>query len=215
MFAPQVAAPWPYGPVTVASTLGGATMAEMAAGILATAPPRFALAGISMGGHVSFEILRRAPERVLKLALLDTTARPDAPEQTRLRRLTVARARGGEFDAVVDEAVRAMVHPARRDDPELRALAARMGRVVGVDGFARQTEAIIGRPDSRPDLPDVAVPTLVLVGDRDPLTPPDRAAEIAAAVPGARLVEIPACGHLSTRERPEAVNEALVAWITA
>src|ERR1700733_4137734 len=83
VFVPQVAALWPFGPVTVASTLEGKTMSEIAAAILATAPPSFALAGISMGGYICFEILRQAPERILKLALLDTSARPDTAEQSK------------------------------------------------------------------------------------------------------------------------------------
>ncbi|MDF2799889.1 MAG: putative hydrolase or acyltransferase of alpha/beta superfamily, partial [Devosia sp.] len=99
IFAAQATALWPYGPVTIASTLEGSTMAEMAAAILAAAPPRFALAGISMGGYICFEIMRQAPERVVKLALLDTSARPDTPEQTAVRRERLARAKAGEFEA--------------------------------------------------------------------------------------------------------------------
>ena len=97
IFAAQAIALWPYGPVTIASTLEGGTMAEMAAAILAAAPPRFALAGISMGGYVCLEIMRQAPERVEKLALLDTSARPDTPDQTAVRRERLARAKAGEL----------------------------------------------------------------------------------------------------------------------
>src|SRR4051794_28223718 len=86
VFGPQIAALWPHGPVTVASTLEGDTIAAIAAAIVAAAPPRFALAGISMGGLICLEIMRQAPERVIKLALLDTSARPDTPEQTAQRR---------------------------------------------------------------------------------------------------------------------------------
>lgn len=94
-----------------------------------------------------------------------------------------------------------------------RALNVRMGRAVGVEGLARQTEALIRRPDPRPWLPEIAVPTRVLVGDADPLTPPAAAEEAAASIPGARLVVIPRCGHGSTREQPEAVCRELVDWI--
>ena len=214
VFAPQASALWPYGSVTVASTLEGETIAEMAAAILAAAPPRFALAGISMGGYISFEIMRQAPDRVIKLALLDTTARPDTPEQTARRRASIIQTRGGDFEELVAQALSALIHPARRDDPALRNINVRMGLTVGVEGFARQMEAIISRIDSRPYLQDISVPTLVLVGDSDPVTPLDRAEEMAAAIPGARLVVVPECGHCSTLEQPEAVNRALIEWIT-
>jgi pimeloyl-ACP methyl ester carboxylesterase len=214
VFAPQVAALWPHGPVMVASTLEGETIAEMAAAILAAAPERFALGGLSMGGYISFEIMRQAPERVVKLALLDTTARPDTPEQTRLRRALVSRARREGFTGVLVEAMAAITHPSRRDDPALREINVRMGLAVGVDGFARQTEAVIARSDSRPGLSAISVPTLVLVGDSDPLTPPHLAEEMAGAIPGARLVVALQCGHACTLEQPEAVNRALVEWIS-
>lgn len=214
VFSPQITALWPYGPVTVASTLEGETIAQMAAAILAAAPERFALAGLSMGGYISLEIMRQAPERVVKLALLDTSARPDTPEQTRLRRALVSRARREGFSGLLEEALAAVVHPSRRDDPVLREINLRMGRAVGLDAFIRQTDAVIARRDSRPSLPAISVPTLVLVGDSDPLTPPHLAEEMAAAIPAARLVVAPQCGHASTLEQPEAVNRALVEWIT-
>lgn len=212
-FAPQIAALWLYGPVTVASTLEGETMAEIAAAILKTAPPRFALVGISMGGYICFEIMRQAPERVIKLALLDTSARPDTPEQIEVRRTLVAEARTGDFRAVLEPLLRVTLHPAHQNDPTLRETGLRMALQIGVDGFERQQEAIIARIDSRPGLAAISVPTLVLVGDSDPLTPLDRAREIATAIPGARLVVVPECGHGSTLEQPEAVNRALIEWL--
>jgi pimeloyl-ACP methyl ester carboxylesterase len=204
---------WPYGPVTVASTLEGRTIGEIAAAVLASAPPRFALCGVSMGGYVCFEILRQAPERVIRLALLDTSARPDTSEQIARRRAMVDQARTGDFAAFLDESLTVVLHPDHRDDRALRAINVRMGLTVGVEGFARQVEAIIARIDSRSGLAAIAAPTLVLVGDRDRLAPPDLAREIAAGVPGARLVVVEACGHSSTLEQPEAVNRALVAWM--
>jgi pimeloyl-ACP methyl ester carboxylesterase len=216
VFAPQIAALWPYGPVTVASTLEGKTIAEMAAAILASAPPRFALAGISMGGYISFEILRQAPERVLKLALLSTHARPDSPEQTAQRRVFAAQAHSlssEAFAALIAPTLKALLHPAHQDDPDFSKNNVRMGQTVGVDALQRQLEAVMGRVDSRPSLPAIAVPTLVLVGDGDPLIPVDRAQEMATAIPHARLVVVPECGHLSTLEQPAAVNRALIEWI--
>jgi pimeloyl-ACP methyl ester carboxylesterase len=213
VFAPQVAALWRYGPITVASTLEGTTIAEMAAAILATAPPRFALAAISMGGHIGFEIMRQAPERVIKLALLDTSARADTPEQVAQRRALVAQARTGNFRSLVEQLMGALLHPTHQNNAALREVILRMSLTVGVDGFARQQEAIIARIDSRPSLAAISVPTLVLVGDSDLLTPPDRAEEVAAAIRGARLVVVEECGHGSTLEQPDAVNHALTEWI--
>jgi pimeloyl-ACP methyl ester carboxylesterase len=214
IFASQIAALWPYGSVTVASTLEGDTIAKMAAAILAAAPPRFALAGISMGGYIELEIMRQAPERVLKLALLDTEARPDTPEQTAQRRALLAQVDTGNFETLLALAVPAIVHPVRQDDPVLRETNVRMGLTVGIERWARQVEAVMARIDYRPSLPAISVPTLVLVGDSDTFTPPDRAEEMAAAIPGARLVVVPECGHASTIEQPDAVNRALIEWIT-
>ena len=214
IFASQIAALWPYGSVTVASTLEGDTIAEMAAAILGAAPPRFALAGISMGGYIELEIMRQAPERVLKLALLDTEARPDTPAQTAQRRALLAQVNTANFETLLALALPAIVHPARQDDAVLRETNVRMGLAVGIDRWARQAEAVMARIDYRPSLPAISVPTLVLVGDSDTFTPPDRSEEMAAAIPGARLVVVPECGHASTIEQPDAVNRALIEWIT-
>jgi pimeloyl-ACP methyl ester carboxylesterase len=214
IFASQIAALWPYGSVTVASTLEGDTIAEMAASILAAAPPRFALAGISMGGYIELEIMRQAPERVLKLALLDTEARPDTLEQTAQRRALLAQVNAGNFETLLALALPAIVHPSHQDDAVLRETNVRMGLAVGIERWARQAEAVMHRIDYRPSLPAISVPTLVLVGDSDTFTPPNRSEEMAAAIPCARLVVVPECGHASTIEQPDAVNRALIEWIT-
>lgn len=214
VFAPQVAALWPYGPVTVASTLEGDTITAMAAAILDAAPPRFALAGLSMGGFIAFEIMRQAPDRVLKLALIGTSARLDTPEEVMQRRALVDLARTSDFRSLLTEVFRTILHPSLQDDPVLRDITVRMGLTIGVEGMARQMEALVTRADSRPGLPAISVPTLVLVGDSDPLQPVDRSEEMATAIPGARLVVVPNCGHGSTVERPDAVNHALIEWIT-
>ena len=215
VFAPQIPVLWPLGPVTITNTLVGDSMAAIAANILATAPPRFALGGISMGGYLCFEILRQAPERVAKLALLDTSARPDLPEQSERRRGLVARARAGEYETMHDELFPGLVHPDHQNDAALLALNIRMSLAIGVEGFARQQEAIINRPDSRPGLGSISQKTLVLVGDADMLTPPELAREIAAGIPASRLVVVPGSGHMSTWEQAGRVNAALVEWLRA
>lgn len=213
LFTAQIPALWRHGPVTVASTLEGETIADMAAAILRDAPPRFALGGLSMGGYIALEIMRQAPERVMKLALLDTAARPDTPEQSAQRRALIARAQAGELEPVLHQIAPNLLHPDHRADQQLIEVQVRMGLAVGPDGFARQQTAIIGRADSRPHLGGIRIPTLVLVGDKDALTPPDRSEEMSAAIPDARLVIVPECGHASTLEQPEAVSRALAEWI--
>ncbi len=213
IFEAQAAALWPLGPTMVASTLEGETVGEGARRILETAPPRFALAGISMGGYISFEIMRQAPERVSRLALLDTTARPDTPEQSEQRRLTLEEARTGDFLSTALAGLTNLLHPERRDDVSLRNINERMARSVGLEGFARQLALIISRPDSRPFLSAISIPTLVLVGDADALTPVARGQEMAENIARARLVIVPECGHLSTIEQPQAVSTALADWM--
>ncbi|PRH36860.1 alpha/beta fold hydrolase [Burkholderia gladioli] len=215
VFAPQIPALWPYGPVTVASTLEGDSIAAMAAAILASAPPRFALAGFSMGGYLAHEILRRAPERVTRLALLSTSARADQPIQVEMRQALLEAATHGDYDTVLANATLNTAHVSLRRDPVFAATKRRMAADIGRAAFARQTAAVISRPDSRRELPSIAVPSLVLVGDSDPVTPPEFAREMAEAIPGAKLVIVPECGHTSPLERPEAVNAALRDWLAA
>lgn len=213
LYAGQVPRLWSLGPVTIADHTRGDSMGAIAQRILDAAPPRFALAGLSMGGYLAFEIMRRSPERVAKLALLDTSARPDTPEQSEARRAQIALARQGRLAQVLDAALPRFVHPRRHADEQLRRVFHLMAEEVGVDGFVNQQLANIGRPDSRPGLGAIRCPTLVLVGDSDELTPPDRAAEIANAIAGARLVTIPDSGHCSPLEQPERVTAALLEFL--
>jgi pimeloyl-ACP methyl ester carboxylesterase len=210
LYAQQIPALWRFGPVMVADHTRDESMGAIARRILAQAPPKFMLCGLSMGGYVAFEILRVAPERVAKLALLDTTARPDLPQQSEARRAQIADARGGRLLEVLERAFATWVHPSRRSDEALHSLAVAMANDVGVEGFARQQLAIMSRVDSRPSLAAIRCPTLVLVGEQDGLTPPDRAAEMAQAIPDSRLVTLTDCGHLSAAEQPEKVTQALV-----
>jgi len=189
------------------------TVGAMAEAVLAGAPPRFALGGLSMGGYVALEILRRAPGRVERLALLDTSARPDTPEQTANRKDAVELARKGKYRQVMRAGLARLVHPDRLGDQGLvDAVLAQMER-VGVDGYAREQAAIMTRPDSRPGLGAIRCPTLVLCGREDALTPPALHEEMAAAIPGARLVLVEQCGHLSAMEQPQAVTALLRDWL--
>jgi pimeloyl-ACP methyl ester carboxylesterase len=215
LYAAQLPALWQFGPVMVADHRRDDSIAAIARRILGQAPPRFALVALSMGGYIAFELLRQAPERIARLALLDTSARADTAEQ-RLRRMELIElARAGRFDEIADLAYPGLVHPDRLADQGLRETVRCMAQETGAEAFIRQQTAIMNRRDSRADLAAISCPTLVLVGDADQLTPPARAQEIAAGISGARLIEVPASGHLSTLEQPERVTAALVEWLTA
>jgi pimeloyl-ACP methyl ester carboxylesterase len=215
LFADQIEALGRGRPVLVADNASDDSMGAMAQRLLAAAPERFALAGLSMGGFVAFEVLRRAPERVTRVALLDTTARPDSPDRAAMRAEQVARARAGRFEEVIEEGFHAAVHPARHEDEALRRVRRDMGLATGVEGFARQIAAMSARADSRPDLARIGVPTLVLCGEEDELTPLRLSREIAEGIAGARLEVVPHCGHLSTLEKPATVTKLLADWLAA
>jgi pimeloyl-ACP methyl ester carboxylesterase len=215
LYAEQIPALQRLGPVTVADHTRDDSMAAIAERVLADAPPRFALAGLSMGGYVAFEIVRQAPERVARLALLSTSARLDPPEISERRRRQIALAEDGRFGAVAGMQFPLLVHRSRLDDEGLQTLVRLMADEIGADAFVRQQTAIIGRADSRPDLAAIACPTLVVVGDGDELIAPENSVEIADGIPGARLVTIAECGHLSTLERPEQMTAALTEWLQA
>jgi pimeloyl-ACP methyl ester carboxylesterase len=215
LYAPQVAELWREGPVMVADHRRDDDIAAIAARILGAAPERFALAGLSMGGYIAFAMMRQAPERIVKLALLDTSARPDTPEQSAAREKFMAMAQAGKLADVVETLLPRFLHTNRHGDENLERVVRDMAADTGVEAFVRQEKAIMTRPDSRPLLASIRCPTLVLVGDGDVLTPPELSREIAAGIPGARLTVVPDCGHLSTVERPEAVNAALADWLRA
>src|SRR5215510_4775058 len=215
LYAEQIPALWRFGPVQVADHTRDDSMDALATRILAAAPPRFALAGLSMGGFIALTIMRHAPERVQRLALLDTSARPETPEQTARRRPQIALAKAGRFAEVSALQFPVFVHRNRQNDEALRERVRVMAEETGPEAFLRQQKAIMARADAQPLLPTIRCPTLVLVGDGDALTPPALAEEIAAGIAGSRLVVVPDCGHLSTMERPEAVTRVLADWMAA
>jgi pimeloyl-ACP methyl ester carboxylesterase len=215
LYAPQIVALWRYGPVTVADHRRDSDIKAVAARILKDAPPRFALAGLSFGGYIAFEMMRQAAARIAKLATLDTSARPDTPEQTAGRKVQIAMAQTGRYGEIADLSIPRYLHRDRQSDPAMTGIVRQMIDETGAEAFVRQLQAIKSRPDSRPLLASIRCSTLVLVGDGDLATPPELNKEIADGIPGARFVVVPECGHLSTIERPEAVNAALAAWLDA
>jgi len=191
------------------------SMAAMAQAVLARAPQRFALAGLSLGGYVAFEIMREAPERVMRLCLLDTWARPDTPELTQRRQTLLKMAREGNFKGVTALLLPHFIHASRIEDAELTGIILGMAERVGPEAFVRQETAMINRPDSRPLLPLIRCPVQVIGGRQDVLTPPEMMSEMADAIPGARLDILQDCGHLTTLEKPEQVSELMRKWLTA
>ncbi len=213
LYAPQREALGGSVDVVVPDVSRGMTLGEMAQAVLAVAPPRFALLGLSMGGYVAFEVLRQAGQRVEALALLDTSARPESAAQTERRRALVDLAARSGFPAMLDALWPAEVARASLPDGRLRAQFDAMAGRFGPEVFRRQQEAIIGRADSRPDLAGIDLPTLVLCGREDAITPVDGHEEMAAGIRGAHLVVLGDCGHLSTWEQPRAVTAALREWL--
>lgn len=213
LFAPQVRDLGDVATITVGDTLQDDSLPAMARRVLADAPDRFALAGLSMGGYLAFEILRQAPDRVERLALLDTSARPDTAEATQTRKDAIASVAKLPYEKLARASLARLVAPDA--DDAVKQTVVDMAVRVGPDTYVRQQRAIMARPDSRPLLAGIAIPTLVLVGAEDVLTPPDLAREMAQAIPAARLVEIPGSGHLSSLERPDAVTRALREWLAA
>jgi pimeloyl-ACP methyl ester carboxylesterase len=191
-------------------SLGG-----MADELLANTPSRFTLVGLSLGGYVAFEILRREPSRIERLALLDTTAVADHEARKAGRLADIAKVQAGGIDALIPELPARWMLPAHASNPRLVALMADMARSVGARGQFNQQTAMLARPDSHADLARVRVPTLVMCGEQDSVTPVADHRAMAACVPGARLEFIPECGHLSTIEQPERVNAVLADWLAS
>ena len=199
--------------VTVADMTLDDTVEDMAERVLKAAPERFALAGLSMGGYAALAIMRRAPERVERLALLDTTARADSPEQTQQRSAFIDQLAFGEFRGVTSRLLPLLIHEDRLGDGEITSVIKASAETVGPEAYVRQQKAIMSRPDGLGDLPRIACPALVLCGRQDALTPLYLHEEMAAAIPGASLVVIEDCGHLAPLERPRAVSAVMRYWL--
>lgn len=199
---------------TVADLTRDDTIAGMAEQALRQAPAGpLLLAGHSMGGYVALEVMRTAPQRVARLALLNTNARPDSEESTANRRRLMALA-DSDFDAVVNELMAKLMTPAHLEDPLRTGTIGAMKMAVGKEAFKRQQTAIIGRIDSRPHLGSISCPTLVVAGREDAIMPVEWLQELAEGIPGARLAIIEDCGHMAALEKPAEVSRLLREWIT-
>jgi pimeloyl-ACP methyl ester carboxylesterase len=199
--------------IAVADVTADEDVEAMARRAMALMPDRFALAGLSMGGYVALAILRIAPERVTRLCIFDSSARPDTEEQSRRRRGLIALTRAGRFRGVTPRLLPQLVHPDRLGDAALTGEIMAMAERVGKEAFIRQQRAILSRPDSRPLLPGLAMPCTIAVGEADQLTPPAHAREMATLIPGAELRVLAGCGHLPPMEDPDAATRILRDWL--
>jgi pimeloyl-ACP methyl ester carboxylesterase len=214
LFAPQRAALAELCSISIGYHRQDDSLQAIAQRILEAAPARFALAGLSMGGYIAFEILRQAPDRVERLMLLDTNARADNEEQRGVREGMIRIVEDGDFARVNAMQWLRLVHENRREDRALRAIIDAMAEATGAAAYIRQQRAIMERPDSRPFLMEIRCPTTIIVGDGDVITPPKVSEEMRAGIPGSTLIVIPDCGHLSSLEAPEAVSHAMAKWLT-
>ncbi|MDF1721445.1 MAG: alpha/beta fold hydrolase [Minwuia sp.] len=215
LWEPQIEALADRARIAVADHTRDDTIAAIARRILDTAPATFALAGLSMGGYIAFEIWRQAPERVERIALMDTRASKDTDAETIRRKDLLALVDQGRFNGIHDRLIPLFVHADRLDDDALLGSIRQMAEDTGKDGFVRQTRALMARQSAHDVCQSIDVPALALCGRQDALTPLEMHEEMADLIPGARLAVIEDCGHLSTLEKPEAVTAEMRTWMDA
>jgi len=213
LWQPQLQALGDIAEMAVADVTRDGSIAAMADRVLAGAPERFALAGLSMGGYVAQEMVRRAPQRVLRLALLDTNARADTEEQKKRRAELIALAQRGTFKGVTPRLLPLLVHPDRLNDTPLVETVMTMAESVGKDAFLRQQRAIMERTDGRESLHGIRSPTLVVAGRDDAIMPVEWLEELARGIPGAKLEILPEGGHCASETALEAFNRAVVSFL--
>lgn len=202
-----------FEPIVSDAHMRHASIPEMAAGLLQECDGDLVLCGASMGGMVAMEAARQAPERVLGLALLGTTARPESEEMRAIRENAIRLFEQGRMAEVIEPNVHFAFHPDHAKDPALVSAYLEFVLRAGADQLIRQNRAVIARPDARRHLPRLRCPLLVMHGEDDQLVPFEHARETASLVPHARLVPVPRCGHMLTMEQPAFVNETLTRWL--
>jgi len=201
--------------ITVPHLHGHDSLASMAQATLDVAPERFALCGFSMGGRVALEMVRLAPERITRLALMDASIHPLAEGEAERRQPQIDMARQEGLAAFARWWNPRIVHPSKLEDAQLMGLLEAMATGFTPEEYEMEARALLTRPDPRGLLAGIAVPVLVLAGAEDPLSGPERNRSIAEAIPGARLVQIEGAAHFPMLEKPEEVNAALREWLAA
>jgi pimeloyl-ACP methyl ester carboxylesterase len=211
MWRDQIPALAPWRPVVSNVQAHATSIHDMAALLLSQHTGPLVLCGASMGGMIAMEVARQAPRRVHGLALLGTDARPDSPEMIALRTAAIGLFAQGRVREVIEPNIAMAFHPENAE--ALGADYLQCVLAAGSEQLIRQNRAVMARPDARPHLPRLRCPVLVLCGEADRLTPPERSREIATLAPGAQLMMLPRCGHMLTLEQPRAVNAALADWL--
>lgn len=213
LYGPQIADLSSERAVMCAPVHLGERVEEIASGLLDELPKKFALAGLSMGGIVAMEILRRAPDRVTRIALMDTNPLPEPPAVAAAREPQIIRARSGRLMDVMREEMKPAYLAPGPQRADVLALVMDMSEVMGAEAFARQSRALQRRRDQQSTLRKCKVPAMVLCGEYDTLCPVKRHSFMAELIPYAELQVISGAGHLPTLEQPEATTAALRAWL--
>ncbi|MEL6241407.1 MAG: alpha/beta fold hydrolase [Pseudomonadota bacterium] len=213
LFGPQIAALSSEVTVTVAPITKGERVEEIASGLLDTLPARFALAGLSLGGVVAMEILRRAPDRVTRMALMSTNALAETPQAAAAREPQIVKVRSGKFKEVIAEEIEPKYFAPGAWREEIVALVMDMAEFLGPNVFVRQSRALQRRRDQQKTLRQCKVPTMVLCGEHDQLSPVKRHSFMAELIPNAELRVIEGAGHLPTLEKPDQTTNALRDWL--
>jgi len=204
---------WADRDVIIADNRNRETIESLAQLLLDNAPDRFVLIAHAMGGFVAFEVMRRAPQRVTRLALISTLASADGPDQTARRQGYIDLVESGNFDQVVEERIPILFPEEKRNDERLLGIARKMAADTGPETFLAQQRAIMSRIDSRPRLAEITVPTLLVWGEKDGITSRAHQEEILDAIPGSQLEVIPGTGHLPMIETSERVIPLLTAFV--
>jgi pimeloyl-ACP methyl ester carboxylesterase len=198
--------------ISVPPVAEGDNIVDMARIVLDAAPPQFALAGFSMGGHVALEMLRQEPRRITRLALLDTSARADTPQKAEWRCKVLDLCESGRFDAVIDSMMPMLLHPDQQNGPLPNFVRTMVGR-LGVDVYVRRQRAIGSRQDARELLRNARQPVRSICGREDGMSTVGEHVEIAELAPRGRFSLIEECGHMTILERPHAATALLRDWL--
>lgn len=213
LFAPQMGAFSAEHPILFIPPVGTDSMADLARQVLEAAPPCFAIAGLSMGGIIAMEVIRQAPERISRVALMDTNPLADPPEKAPIREAQVLKVRRGGLVEVMREEMKPTYLADGPDKPAILDLCMEMAEALGAEVFASQSNAIQRRRDQSETLRNLSVPALLLCGEADQLCPISRHELMHDLIPNSRLEMIQGAGHLPTLEQPDRTNEALRNWL--
>ena len=213
LFSDQVGVLSARLPIHISPITGHDSISALARQVLDQAPTRFSLAGLSMGGIVAMELCKQAPERIVRLALMDTNPLAEKEEIRSRREVQIARVKHGGLRKVMEEEMKPLYLIGGPRRPQILEICMEMALGLGKEVFIRQSIALQGRPDQQETLRSVRVPTLILHGEADQLCPPERHELMHELIPGSKLVTIGGAGHLPTLEQPEQVTEALLDWL--